>query len=168
LRREPGEFWQKNKAKVTQDDDQYSTDFGKCIKQTFLAKPDVRNILIVGSVSGRVDQGLGTLSEMLREQRAHPDVRFWLFSEESISFILHKGTSVIHTPLEQGLISPNIGIVPIFGPAHITTEGLEWNVQDWETSMGGQVSTSNHIVKDEISITTDFDVLFTVERRTQS
>jgi len=102
---------------------------------------------------------------MLREQRAHPDVRFWLFSEESISFILHNGTSVIHTPLEEGLISPNIGILPIFGPAHISTDGLEWNVNDWETSMGGQVSTSNHIVKDEISITTDADVLFTMERK---
>ena len=165
LRREPGEYWQKNHTKVTRDDDQFSTDFGKCIKQTFLAKPDVSNIIVVGSISGRVDQGIGLLSEMLREQRAHPDVRFWLFSDDSISFVLHKGTSVIHTPLEEGLISANIGILPIFGPAHISTDGLEWNVNDWETSMGGRLSTSNHIVEDKISVTTDADVLFTVQRR---
>ena len=37
-------------------------------------------------------------------------------------------------------------------------------VEDWETEMGGQVSSSNHIVADQISITTDREVLFTVER----
>jgi hypothetical protein len=30
--------------------------------------------------------------------------------------------------------------------------------------MGGQVSSSNHIVEDSIEITTDREVLFTVER----
>jgi thiamine pyrophosphokinase len=41
---------------------------------------------------------------------------------------------------------------------------LEWDVQEWHTQMGGQVSTSNHIVKDQVTISTDAEVLFTVER----
>jgi thiamine pyrophosphokinase len=37
-------------------------------------------------------------------------------------------------------------------------------VQDWETEMGGQMSTSNHIISDSITIWTNNYVLFTVER----
>jgi len=87
-----------------------------------------------------------------------------LFSEESISFVLRKGTTLINTSLEDGLITPNIGILPVYGPARISTKGLEWDVSDWETKMGGQMSTSNHITKDHLSITTDTDVVFTVQR----
>jgi thiamine pyrophosphokinase len=71
---------------------------------------------------------------------------------------------VLRTPLDQGSITRNVGILPIYGPALISTKGLEWDVEDWETEMGGQVSSSNHIVADQISITTNREVLFTVER----
>jgi len=164
LRKDAGQFYERNKGKITMDQDQYSTDFGKAIRKVYEAMETVRDLIVLGSIGGRVDQGLGLLSEMLREQRAHTDVRFWLFSEESVSFVLHKGTTVIHTPLEEGLITPNIGILPVFGPARISTAGLEWDVKDWETGMGAQVSTSNHIVETQVSVTTDTDVLFTVER----
>lgn len=75
-----------------------------------------------------------------------------------------KGRTVIHTALSEQVLTQNIGILPIYGPANITTEGLEWDVENWPTSMGGQVSTSNHIVRDQITVTTDAEVLFTVER----
>lgn len=66
--------------------------------------------------------------------------------------------------MTEGLITPNVGILPVYGPARITTHGLEWDVEDWPTHMGGQVSTSNHIVEDQIIVETDNEVLFTVER----
>ena len=87
-----------------------------------------------------------------------------MFSEASVSVMLAAGTTVLRTPLDQGLITRNVGILPVYGKAVISTEGLEWDVEDWETEMGGQVSSSNHIVADQISITTDREVLFTVER----
>lgn len=153
-------------VEVSQDPDQYSTDFGKAIKQVLREQPWQRNFLVLGTIAGRLDQGIGLLSEFYREQhsREHPNIRFWLFSESSISFILGPGTTTIHTPLAEKIITPNIGILPVFGPAHITTDGLEWDVEDWYTQMGGQISTSNHIVQDQVTISTDADVLFTVER----
>ncbi|KAK1064304.1 thiamine pyrophosphokinase [Friedmanniomyces endolithicus] len=97
-------------VEVSQDGDQYSTDFGKCIKKVIERLPDVRDILVLGSIGGRVDQGIGLLHELYREQvHRHPDVRFWLFSEAS-------------------------------------------------------VSTSNHVVAERITVTTNKEVLFTVER----
>ncbi|KAK0249937.1 hypothetical protein B0A54_14853 [Friedmanniomyces endolithicus] len=152
-------------VEVSQDGDQYSTDFGKCIKKVIERLPDVRDILVLGSIGGRVDQGIGLLHELYREQvHRHPDVRFWLFSEASVSTVLGCGTTTISTPLESGLITRNVGILPLYGPAVLSTKGLEWDVEDWESEMGGQVSTSNHIVAERITVTTDKEVLFTVER----
>lgn len=150
---------------VTQDPDQYSTDFGKAIKQVLTRFPKTLEILVLGSVGGRVDQGIGLLHEIYREQiSGHPGLRFWFFSESSITVLLRPGTTKILTPLGEGLITRNVGILPLYGKAVISTKGLEWDVEDWVTEMGGNMSTSNHIVDDEVVITTDFDVLFTVER----
>ena len=57
-----------------------------------------------------------------------------------------------------------VGILPLAGPAVISTEGLEWDVKDWETQFGGQVSTSNHVLPDTqvVTVQTDADVLFTI------
>ena len=150
---------------ITKDPDQYSTDFGKAVRLMLKTKHEVNNILVLGSLGGRVDQGVGLLHELYREQRhRRPNVRFWLFSEASISVVLQPGRSILQTVLSKGIIRRNIGILPVYGPAVINTKGLEWDVSDWETEMGGMLSTSNHIVADVIEIDTNHEVLFTVER----
>ncbi|KAK3706377.1 thiamine pyrophosphokinase [Vermiconidia calcicola] len=152
-------------VEVSKDSDQYSTDFGKAVKKVIERLPRVQDVLVLGSIGGRIDQGIGLLGELYREQKLRdPAVRLWLFSEASVSTILQPGLTTIHTPLKKGLITPNVGILPLYGPAVICTEGLEWDVQDWPTEMGGQMSTSNHIVENTISIQTNNDILFTVER----
>lgn len=151
---------------ISRDGDQYSTDFGKAIKILLNQDSSVHDILVLGTIAGRLDQGIGLLGELYREQNSEnrDGLRFWLFSESNISFILEKGKTVIHTPLNEGLITENVGILPVYGPARVTTSGLEWDVEDWPTQMGGQMSTSNHIKRDQIVIETDAEVLFTMER----
>lgn len=110
----------------------------------------------------------------------------YLVSEESITFVLQKGKNVIQTPatrrpdteqdpdgnesrkrkrdaVPEYLFEENIGIIPLSAPASITTQGFEWDVQDWHTEIGGQISTSNHIRADVVSVETSVPVLFTVE-----
>jgi thiamine pyrophosphokinase len=50
------------------------------------------------------------------------------------------------------------------GKAVITTRGLEWDVQSWETEIGGRVSTSNRIAEgiEVVHIESTAGVLFTV------
>ena len=74
-------------------------------------------------------------------------------------------------PKRKGAIfTPNVGILPIYGPATISTTGLEWDVKDWETRMGVQVSTSNHVAGERVEVVVGgvdgggVGVLFTVER----
>lgn len=116
----------------------------------------------------------------------------YLVSEESITFILQQGKNIIYTPatrrpdIEQTapetdgqeatrkrkrdedkeaeyFFEENIGIIPLSGPASITTKGFEWDVEDWHTEIGGQLSTSNHIRADKVEVEPSVPVLFTVE-----
>lgn len=114
--------------------------------------------------------------------------KLYLVSEESITFVLQKGQNTIYTPgvnvppsPQQENVDPsrkrkrqqdkepeyffeeNIGIIPLTGPAFITTHGFEWDVEDWRTEIGGQLSTSNWIRADKVEVETSTPVLFTVE-----
>jgi thiamine pyrophosphokinase len=117
--------------------------------------------------------------------------QLYLVSEASITFVLQQGKNTIHTPgtkrpdLPQTesrsedeshkrkrdeekepeyFFEENIGIIPLTGPTSITTEGFEWDVQDWHTSIGGgPLSTSNHIRADVVSVEAPVPILFTVE-----
>lgn len=57
-----------------------------------------------------------------------------------------------------------MGIIPLRGTSIISTKGLEWDVTDWTTEIGGQLSTSNHILPETsvVEVETNNDVLFTV------
>lgn len=91
--------------------------------------------------------------------------KIYLLSEQSLSFVLEKGLNRIELNTET--FAENVGIVPITGPAVITTKGLEWDVQAWKTNFGGQISTSNHWRSKTTNIETTTRVLFTVELASQ-
>jgi Thiamin pyrophosphokinase, vitamin B1 binding domain len=38
---------------------------------------------------------------------------------------------------------PTCGLIPLAGPSTITTQGLKWDVEAWDTALGGRVSTNN-------------------------
>jgi thiamine pyrophosphokinase len=150
---------------VSQDPDQESTDFGKAMQKIASTQPSAsrREVLVLGTLGGRVDQGLGLLHVMLREELKDSKLRLWLISESSVSFVLPRGLNIIEKVKANGLFTKNMGLVPIYGPATITTAGLEWDVKDWDTQMGTRVSTSNHVISDEVSVKTNTPILFTIE-----
>jgi thiamine pyrophosphokinase len=209
-------------VKVVLNPEQESTDFTKCINylrsnqeeilhagrlkrpSATVSNRDERNldIVVMGGLGGRVDQGLSqihhiyTYSQLRPDDSCHPLGELYLVSEESISFVLRQGRNTILTPggSKLGLkskkpdlhtncpllnghgaranddenekcsyLSQHVGIIPINGPAFISTSGLEWDVRDWKTEFGGQMSTSNHIRADMITIETSAPVLFTAE-----
>ncbi|KAK7184507.1 hypothetical protein DPSP01_013934 [Paraphaeosphaeria sporulosa] len=172
LRDDVRSYYANRGAEVSQDPDQYSTDFGKAMQKITAnhspASLEAREVLVLGTLSGRVDQGLGMLHEMIREETMDPRLRLWLYSETNVSFILRDSQNVIKGALSSRSFTENVGILPVYGPATISTAGLEWNVQSWPTQMGHQVSTSNHVKADEIHIYTDTPVLFTIERASMS
>ena len=157
------------KVPIFKDPDQYSTDLTKCLK--WLRTKAIHahdehgklDVIILGGLGGRVDQGFSTMHHLYMAIGDESLLRgeIYLLSEQSLSFVLENGKNTIK--VNKDMFGENIGIIPIIGPATISTAGLEWDVQDWKTEFGGQVSTSNHVKSDLIGIQTDSRVLFTIE-----
>lgn len=119
------------------------------------------------------------------EERDAPPGNLYLVSEESITFVLGRGRNVILTPgdwpsqpeerpeLEEKpdaekpqdptCLSENIGLIPLTGPTRITTRGFQWDVENWRTVIGGDLSTSNHIRGQRVEVECEEAILFTME-----
>lgn len=160
-------------ARVIHDTDQYSTDFGKAIKWIRNECPDGIDIVALGGIGGRVDQGLSQLHHLyLYQQEArYNNGRIYLLSGSSLTFLLKAGMHHIQVREEEEgeevVFAKHIGIIPLKEPSCITTKGLEWDVTDWETQIGGNLSTSNHVRPETrwIEVQTTKDVLFTIALR---
>ncbi|KAK1829787.1 thiamine pyrophosphokinase 1 [Podospora conica] len=159
-------------TQVIHDPDQESTDFGKAINHIRAhhrhPPPD---IVAVGGLGGRVDQGLSQLHHLYLYQTdpRYAAGRMYLFSGESLTFLLKAGRHRIHVRDDGGddVFAKHVGILPVREPSVITTRGLEWDVTGWETSFGGRLSTSNHVLPETkaVEVETTRDVLFTIALR---
>ncbi|RAL07245.1 thiamine diphosphokinase [Aspergillus homomorphus CBS 101889] len=74
-----------------------------------------------------------------------------------------EGNNTATAAAAQHLLEENVGIIPLCGPARITTAGFQWDVADWKTEIGGQLSTSNHIRADVVKVEAKVPVLLTLE-----
>ncbi|KAB8225062.1 thiamine pyrophosphokinase [Aspergillus novoparasiticus] len=210
-------------VRIIHDEDQYSTDFTKCLNYLrahvgeFLSSstssesssgPSVSrsekvkkeeeegrelDVLILGGLGGRVDQAFSQIHHLYSMTQSYSSSsstitssgghstsnpgkagkigNLYLISEESITFILRPGLNTIQTPgtnrpgvsTAEYLLEENVGIIPLLGPARITTSGFQWDVVDWRTEIGGQLSTSNHIRSEVVTVESVMPVLFTLE-----
>jgi len=159
-----------NGTSIIEDPDQYSTDFTKCVKYirdhyapNSNSPPD---ILCMGGIGGRVDQGMSVLHHlyMFQKDPNYSEGRVYLLSTEAITFVLKAGKHRIQVrDPSLSVFDKHVGIIPLREPSIISTNGLEWDVQNWYTEFGGQMSTSNHVKDDFVDITTTKDVLFTID-----
>lgn len=125
----------------------------------------------MGGIGGRVDQGLSQLHHLYLFQKSptYEQGRMFLLSGSSLTFLLKAGTHHIQVRNdgEEEVFAKYVGIVPLQGPSVISTKGLEWDVTDWPTEIGGRISTSNHVLPETkvVEIKTSKDVIFTIALR---
>ncbi|KAK7956648.1 thiamine pyrophosphokinase- eukaryotic [Apiospora aurea] len=169
------------KVQVILDRDQDSSDFTKALRHIRERRggnggeSGSTDIICMGGLGGRVDQGLSQLHHLYLFQTSptYAEGRVYLVSGESLTFLLKAGTHRIHvreraragTGANSGdVFGKHVGIVPIREPSVISTKGLEWDVEDWPTEFGGQISTSNHVLPDTevVEVRATKDVLFTI------
>ncbi|KLU82255.1 hypothetical protein MAPG_01329 [Magnaporthiopsis poae ATCC 64411] len=169
---------------IIQDPDQESTDFGKAVKliRDRDRAPEVAeaishiqfpqepcDIVAVGGLGGRIDQGLSQLHHLclFQADEEYQDGRMYLVSSENLTFLLKPGRHIIHVREDaaEESFGKHVGIIPIKGRSIITTKGLQWDVENWETEYGGRISTSNHVRPETrvVEVVTDKDVVFTIE-----
>ena len=161
--------------KIVKDPDQYSTDLTKSLKyirdpsaereDEHEPPPEEVDVAIFGSLGGRADQAFSQLHHLYAYSQDAPSKigDLYLITAQSVMFLLEKGKNRIHAPVGPKHFTENVGIIPIGRPSIITTHGFEWDVTDWSTEFGTQVSTSNHIRAEMVEVETSERVLFTLE-----
>ncbi|KAG2174131.1 hypothetical protein INT43_004151 [Umbelopsis isabellina] len=185
LRADVREYYNSKGVSVTQDHDQYSTDFMKCISllrktEAESASKEAKSGNTPKKVGcGRFDQTIASINQ-LYFMKDETDRQLLLVSDENLTILLDEGKHIIECNREvEGmylslygqimpvilicLVGPTCGVMPLGGPVRLTTRGLKWNLTDYPCHFGGMVSTSNLLDSDTIEIETDKAVVWTVE-----
>nr|XP_019044001.1 thiamine pyrophosphokinase [Kwoniella bestiolae CBS 10118]OCF22931.1 thiamine pyrophosphokinase [Kwoniella bestiolae CBS 10118] len=156
IREDVRSYYTSRGVKVIQDKDEYSTDLMKCIAEV----PEDYSLVLLGGLSGRVDQTVHTMSLL---HKLHREV--YVLDGESFAWLLREGIHDIQ--IDHHTMGQTCGILPVgIDSARVKTKWLKWDT-DWETSLNGNVSTSNHLVPENpiVTIETDKPVLWTCEIR---
>ncbi|KAH6696009.1 thiamine pyrophosphokinase [Verticillium dahliae] len=160
--------FQDEPAEIIHDSDQESTDFTKAVSWARSKNGANVDIVALGGLGGRVDQGISQLHHLYLFQPGprYEQGRVFLLSGQSLTFLLKPGKHAIHVRDGGGgdVFAKHVGIVPLGEPSVITTHGLEWDVENWETHLGGRISTSNHVLPETktVIVETTNQVIFTI------
>ncbi|WVQ77464.1 thiamine pyrophosphokinase [Cryptococcus sp. DSM 104548] len=139
---------------IKEDRSEYATDLMKCIEEV----PEDHCIVLLGGLSGRVDQTVHTMGVLQRTER-----EILVLDGESFAWYLRPGQHLIN--IDHSTMGQTCGMLPVgVESAHVVTKGLKWDV-DWETSLVENLSTSNHLLPENptVFIETDKPILWTVE-----
>ncbi|KAF7327626.1 TPK-B1-binding domain-containing protein [Mycena kentingensis (nom. inval.)] len=149
LRPDVKAFYATQGVPIIQDSDQYSTDLMKCvaaIESKEIEENKKYDIVLLGGLSGRLDQTIHTLS-YLHKLRATRKCVFAV-TDDNVGWVLDAGEHRIH--VDHAVVGPTCGLLPVGVDATVlSTTGLRWNLSETESSFDGLVSTSNHFVPQE-------------------
>ena len=139
--------------------DQDATDFTKTLKYVqelkrsgkaqFEKYSRIANVYCLCEFGGRLDHAISNFSTLYEMSHSDDDLKVYLISSESISFVLKRGINFIflnepdESASEPSVLGTHCGFFPMVKPAVVTTHGLKWNVSDAELEFGKFVSSSN-------------------------
>ncbi|OEL33763.1 Thiamine pyrophosphokinase 3 [Dichanthelium oligosanthes] len=147
---------------VAESQDQDTSDLHKCIafitKNSSVADKSNLCILVLGALGGRFDHEMGNINVL----HLFPNIKIVLLSDDCLIFLLPKTyTHEIH--IEQSIEGPHCGLIPIGMPStNTTTTGLRWNLDNTSMRYGGLISTSNIVEEDNVMVTSDSDLIWTI------
>ncbi|EGN98696.1 hypothetical protein SERLA73DRAFT_168318 [Serpula lacrymans var. lacrymans S7.3] len=138
---------------IIEDTDQYSTDLMKCVSALEEKERkeglDQYVIILLGGLSGRLDQTVHTLSYLHKLRKARNCV--YAVTDDNVGWVLDEGEHLIK--IDHAVLGPTCGLLPVgVGSTILSTTGLRWNLTDTESSFDGLVSTSNHLVPEENTV----------------
>jgi len=117
-------------------------------------------IIILGGLSGRLDQTIHTLQLLYKLRIDREDV--YAITDDNIGWVLDAGHHVIE--IDHTFVGKTCGLLPVgIDSTILTTEGLQWNLTNQESSFSGMVSTSNAVVSPEVVISTTKPIFWCIE-----
>ncbi|KAF8332638.1 thiamine pyrophosphokinase [Cantharellus anzutake] len=157
-------YYTSKNVPVEKDEDVNATDLMKCVASLHqleeLAGGNIQyNIILLGGLSGRLDQTIHTLSYLHKQRRVRP--RIMAITDDSLAWVLDEGEHTI--AVDSSVLGKTCGILPVgVQSTTLTLKGFEWNLEEEESSFDGLVSTSNHVIEGQVYIKTTSPVCWTV------
>ncbi|KAG0705648.1 thiamine pyrophosphokinase [Suillus ampliporus] len=139
-------YYTSQNVPVIYDSDQDSTDLMKCV-QALEEKERLTGqefeIVILGGLSGRLDQTVHTLSYLHKLRKTRK--RVYVVTDDNVGWVLDEGEHLIR--INHDVLGQTCGLLPVgIDSTILTTTGLRWNLDNAKSSFDGLVSTSNHLV----------------------
>ncbi|OWB72955.1 transferase activity, transferring phosphorus-containing groups protein [[Candida] boidinii] len=114
-------------------------------------------LYLIGSIGGRFDQTIHSINQLIKNNLKRKNFKFYLFNSNynEIIILLNKGYNFIHlknnntnndNDNDNNESHVQLGLLPLYKSTHISTHGLKWDVDNWETCMDGNISSSNLLV----------------------
>ncbi|KAG0223510.1 hypothetical protein BGW41_005469 [Actinomortierella wolfii] len=164
LRNGVADFYRSKGVAIERVDDQESTDFMKCVELARARDPnegEAISVVALGGTGGRFDQCMSSIHYLYA---LYKERQVTLVSDESIIVVLDAGRHDITCNLE--IEGPTCGIIPVGSSESIlSTKGLKWDVENWHTSFGTKISTSNALEGPNVYINTTAPMVWTTELR---
>ncbi|KAI0806020.1 thiamine pyrophosphokinase Thi80 [Irpex lacteus] len=165
LRDDVKDFYTSQGVTVLQDHDQYSTDLMKCVEE--LTQKEQKegtqyDIVILGGLTGRLDQTIHTLSYLHKLRKIRQ--RVFTITDDNVAWVIDEGEHNIN--INHKYLGQTCGLLPVgVDNAVLTTTGLKWNLTDTDSCFDGMVSTSNHLLPEEptVYIKTSKPIVWTAE-----
>ncbi|ETW83088.1 hypothetical protein HETIRDRAFT_163496 [Heterobasidion irregulare TC 32-1] len=154
LRDDVQQYYAMKGIPVVQDHDQDSTDLMKCVssleeKERKEGKQETYDIILLGGLSGRLDQTIHTLSYLHKLRKSSR--RVFAVTDENVGWVLDEGEHYISIP--HSALGPTCGLLPVgVDSTVLSTSGLRWNLSDHVSGFDGLMSTSNHLVQEEDTV----------------
>ncbi|KAF3991840.1 hypothetical protein FT663_02028 [Candidozyma haemuli var. vulneris] len=175
LRDEVKQYYRSKGTVVIPQYSQYATDFMKAIDVALLAHTSGKDELykqvdddsglaklvkkyqervpftayIAGGIGGRFDQTFHSINQLYATKLEFPNIRLFFVSDNDLVFLAPTGTTYVkfankklfnqHDPV------PKLGLLPFGNRVILTTKGLKYDVENWVSQVGGNVSTSNGV-----------------------
>lgn len=140
----------------------------KLVEQVDLAQQLRIDNYILNGLGGRFDQTIQSINQLLILKQQQQHLTDYFITQDDIVFLVPKGLNFIQYESKEvfGRANPVCGLLPIGGPVKLTTRGLKWDVKDWDTQMGGSVSSSNALVGNKgFVVDTTGDIIVNIEYR---
>lgn len=158
-------FYKTKGVEIIETPDQNNTDFTKALQIVIsrLQKTEVVNAVAVLADlgAGRLDHLFGIINTLHLTHRLCP-APIYIIGDSTITWLLGAGKHDIH--ITDEVQQSACGLIPVGEPCqHVTTTGLKWNLVDQKLQFGKLVSTSNTFVSSKVTVSTDNNLLFTMD-----
>jgi thiamine pyrophosphokinase len=146
--------------------DQDETDFTKCLRvlEPFINELKIDHIVAICENSGRLDQIVANINTLFKNQKKSATISrpVFMLASTNLSWLLSAGQHEIHIP--EGVRKMWCALMPVGAATVVSTEGLKWNMKDFEMRFGGLVSTSNKYdgVSEKVRVACDEPLLWSM------